>query len=136
MKLQYFSNQTLPQTRGGGNKLAKVSFGKGGVISFNGAAAALIGLKSGDKVTLAQDEEDPKCWFFFKDKDHGYELRLGYDKKAVMFNHVHLIDSFNNCFGLSRETKQYLIGGTPTVLKGSKTEYWGVLVHAEPVEQE
>lgn len=133
MKLNYFSSQTLPKLRGGG-KTAKVSFGKSGSVLFNPSAVIVMSLKPGDKLTLAQDEDEPSCWYFFKDEQNGFEVKYHSDKKSLMFSHAQLIRTFNECFGFAKESKSHLIAGQPTVVKASKTEYWGLLVSGQPVE--
>lgn len=136
MKLNYFSEQTLPKLNVGGKSgTPKVSFNKSGTISFNGKACELLSLKTGDKVTLAQDEDEPGNWYFFKD-ENGFAVRDGYDKKGCLFNHSVLVKTFNECFGLPAETKGYIIAGKPTKINGSKTEYWGILINGEPIGEE
>lgn len=130
MKLNYFSEQTLPKM-GGGSKAAKVSFGKSGVISFNRPACELMALKAGDKVTLCQDEQEPRNWYFFKDPTHGFELRAGYKDNGCMFNHRQMVESFLRAFELATDISHgFKLGKEATVLTGSKTKYWGILVPA------
>lgn len=131
MKLKYFSQQTLPKVMGGGNRAARVSFAKSGTITFNEPATQLMGLKVGDKVSLSQDEEDPVNWYFFKDKEHGFEVRSAYDKKGCMFNHSKMVSAFITAVELEEGiTHSLLIAGKPTTIKGDKaqTQYWGILV--------
>lgn len=127
MKLNFFSSETFPNYKRE-NSSPKVSFGKSGVISFNDAACTLIGIAEKSKITLAQDEEDAANWYFFIDEEHGYPLRIGYDKKGVIFNHVGMIRAFYGAFGLDIQTRQFLIAGQHTIIKGSKTKYWGIIV--------
>jgi hypothetical protein len=129
MKLNYFSEQTLPKQMGGGSKLPRVAFSKSGTITFNPAAGQLMGLKGGDKVTLAQDEEDPRNWYFFKDPQHGFELRPGYKDKGSMFNHKVMVQALLQAFGKPEDiTHNFKIAGQPTVMKNDKTKYWGILI--------
>lgn len=130
MKLVYFSEQTLPKQMGG-KKTCKVAFGKAGTIHFNGPACELIGIKPGDKITLSQDEEEPENWYVFKDADHGFEVRAGYDGKGCLFNHSKLVIAFLEAIGKPvNKTVGFLIAGKPTTIKGDKsaTQYWGILV--------
>lgn len=129
MKLTYFSQQTFPKDMGGGSKLPRVSFNKAGLLTFNNQACALIGLKAGDKITLAQDPDEPINWFVFKDSAHGFEVRAGYKDQGAQFNHITLSKAFLEA--IDRETGKthnFKIAGQATVLKGDKTEYWGILV--------
>jgi hypothetical protein len=130
MKLNYFSEQTLPKQKGRGRRgLARVTFGKKGVISFNPQACELMGIKDRDKITLAQDEEDPKNWYFFKDSQHGFEVRSGYKGRGGIFNHRTMVHEFLVAFEMDESiSHSFLIGGEPTVIAGSKTKYWGILI--------
>lgn len=128
MKLTYFSQQTLPKQRIS-NTVARVSFSKNGIIHFNGFAVDVMGLKNGDKITMSQDEEVPENFYFFKDPNHGFELRTSYDKKGLLFNHAALTKTFIEALG--REPGQsynFLMAGKPTSIKGDKTVYWGILI--------
>lgn len=130
MKLNYFTSQTLPKQMGG-KKLPKIAFGKAGTISFNAPACALVGIKPGDKISLSQDEEVPENWYLFKDKDHGFEVRAGYDGKGCVFNHRKMVEAFLEAVGKPVDkTLSLLIAGKPTTIKGDKanTQYWGILV--------
>lgn len=130
MKLIYFSEQTLPKQMGVGIKLPRVSFNKAGLISFNKKACELIGLKAGEKVTLAQDEEDPRNWYFFKDAQHGFELRPGYKDAGCLFNHRQMTESLLQAFQKPMDiTHKFTIAGIPTVMKSDKTKYWGILIN-------
>lgn len=114
---------------GGMRKSARVSFTKSGVIQFSPSASELMGIKSGDKITLAQDEEDAHNWYFFKDSQHGFELRAGYKDAGCMFNHRGLVHELLGAFGKPEDvTHKFLIAGEPTVMKGDKTKYWGILI--------
>ena len=129
MKLMYFSEQTLPKQMGGGSKVSRVAFSKAGIITFNPPACELISLKAGDKVTLAQDEEDPRNWYFFKDPQHGFELRAGYKDKGCMFNHKVMVHSLLTAFGKPEDvTHNFKVAGQPTIMKNDKTKYWGILI--------
>lgn len=132
MKLTYFSQQTMPKEPSGRLTLPKVSFTKAGVILFNKEATKLLGLKIGDKVTLAQDPDEPINWYFFKDKDHGFELRSAYKNLGAQFNHIVLMRTFLDAIGKQvGVSHKFKIGGEPTILKGDKsqTKCWGILVN-------
>lgn len=131
MKLKYYTEQTLPKQMGGGMRaIPRVTFGAKGAIAFNKEAANLMILKKGDRLSLAQDEEDPENWYFFKDKIHGFEIR---ENKANgwVFNHSTLIKQLLDSRGLEEgKTVKALIAGQPTVMKTDKagTQYWGLLI--------
>jgi hypothetical protein len=130
MKLTYFTDQTLPKQMGG-KSIAKISFGKSGTISVNAPACELMGIKAGEKISLSRDEDAPENWYLFKDKNHGFEVRGGYDEKGCVFNHRKLVETFLEAVGKpTNETIGFLIAGQPTTLKGDKsgTQYWGILV--------
>jgi hypothetical protein len=130
MKLKYFTEQTVPRSARGGGSTPKVTFSASGAISFNPAAGQLMGLKQGTKVSLAQDETEPDNWYFFIDKQNGFEVRDA-KGKAWIFQHAVLVREFKQARELDIEkTIKGLIAGQPTILKGDKaeTKYWGILV--------
>ena len=101
------------------------------MICFNKEACSLIGLKAGDKVTLAQDPDEPINWYFFKDAQHGFELRGAYKDQGAQFNHVTLVRTFVEALEKeSGKTHSFRLAGDPTVMKGDKaqTKYWGILI--------
>jgi len=129
MELVYFSNQTLPKALGNGRqKVPRISFGKSGVISLNQHAVDLIGLKDNGKLSLAQDQKEPENWYIFIDTN-GFEVRAGYKDNGVIFNHKDLVKSFLEVFEKDvKVSHSFLIAKEPTTMKGSKTQYWGILV--------
>lgn len=136
MKLMYFSNQTLPKNEGGGRITGpRVSFGKKGMIYFNRAASSLLDLKEGNKITLAQDQEDPAGWYFFKDAQHGFELKLHSDKKGYWFSHQALRKELLSSFDKPQDINHnFPISAEPTVMKGDKVKYWKLLILVEEAE--
>jgi hypothetical protein len=125
MKLTVFSTTTLPGKRGlGKRKGASISFGKTGMINFSGAAIALMGLKNGDQVSLAQDDADPEKWYFFKDPD-GFTLKS--TKGGLWMSHKELVTTYVGAFDAD-VTKSHKVVVTPEpVLIGMKktaVEYW------------
>lgn len=128
MELVYFSAQTMPR-KSGGNKHSRITFSKAGAIVLNESAGKLIGLTGGGKITIAQDKNEPENWYIFLD-ENGFALRgKGDDKKGYAFNHVELVKAFIEAIGKDiNESHSFLIAGQPTILKGSKTQYWGILV--------
>lgn len=127
MKLTVFDSTTLPQgTFGTRSGAPSVTFQNKGAIRLNAAAADLIGVKAGDKIAIAQDEENPADWYVFAHPE-GYELRLFSDKKSLGFNNTPLKNTFYECFSIDAETKgvRLLLAGQPT--KVGKDTYWGLL---------
>ncbi len=114
---------------GGGNSSPAITLTKSGLIIFNQPACRLLSIKPGVKVSLAQDEETPENWYVFIDPN-GFAVRTGYSKsKGCVMNHSGmvkmLVESVNKD---TKQTHRFLIGGEPTVMKGSKTQYWGILI--------
>lgn len=134
MKLKYFSEQTFPKMGGGTRSTTpKVNFSKAGVIEFNKPAVELLELKPGDKVTIAQDEEDAANWYVFKDKN-GFEIRSKEFEKhgKLAFNHRALtIEISKACDVNPDESQNFLVAGKPTTINGDKTKYWGLLLKAK-----
>lgn len=74
MKLKHFNTANLPKQERGAPYLHLNS--KTGLIRITDQAAARIGLKPGDKVAFAQDEEESGDWYLYKDPE-GFEIRDG-----------------------------------------------------------
>lgn len=107
-----------------------MAFGKNGLITFNDPACKLAGIKSGDKVTIAQDGDKPENWYFFKDPQHGFEVRSGYKERGALFNHIALCKAFLEAMEKDAgKTHSFRIGGQPSTINGDKTKYWGILIN-------
>lgn len=88
-------------------------------------------IKPGDKISLAQDEEDGGCFYFFKDSSHGFPLYASSKTKGVRFAHKSFVTLIMQAMELPVDRNiKALIAGQPTVMKGDKagTEYWGILI--------
>lgn len=71
MKLVIYNIENSKVDRNG-ERTCRVN-GKTGVISFSRGTAKALGLKAGDHVQLANDEENPKVWFISKtDNEAGF----------------------------------------------------------------
>lgn len=78
---------------------------------------------------MAQDPDEPINWYFFKDPQHGYELRGAYKDQGAQFNHITLTKAFLEAIGRGQgKTHSFKFGGKPTVMKGDKVQYWGILI--------
>lgn len=62
-----------------------VSFTGSGVISINHPAVNAIGLQSGQKVSIAQNDEDKRTFYLFVDKENGFVLRDYNKSKSLAF---------------------------------------------------
>jgi len=128
MKLKILNEETCPKMLGR-TGIARIGFGKSGIVNLNFQAGELMELKTGDKLSLAQDEDEPDNWYLFKDNLKGFVVRAGYDKKGFLFNHMTMIDEFRTHFKLDKTiTHNFLLAGQPTLIRGDKTKYWGILV--------
>jgi hypothetical protein len=93
--------------------------------------AKLLGLLAGDKITIAQDEDEKENWYVFKDPQSGFEIRPGYEGRGCLLNHSSLVEKV-----ISSSSKDvtishtFLIAGKATEIKGdkAKTQYWGILI--------
>lgn len=136
MKLKFYSEQTLAKkTERSG--LPKINFGKSGAITLNKLAAKLVDLNDGDRITIAQDEEDACNFYIFKDQKNGFAIRSkkigGKDTRGLQFNHKGLqIHVCKACDLDESNSNNFIVAGTPTVINGDKTKYWGLLVCARP----
>lgn len=128
MKLKTFNEETLPKMHGGAKSTTpRVSFNKTGTIGFNGPAMELMELAPGDKISIAQDEEDTANWYLFKDSK-GFALRgKGDDGKGLTFNHTTLVKKFTEANDCDENiTIKCIVAGKPTIV--GKVKYWGLLV--------
>ena len=129
MKLNTFNQLTLPKQIGRSlGTVSKITLGKNGLILINKPGCSSLKLIPGDKIAIAQDEDDPANWYIFKHTD-GYELRgKDFDKiGSLTFNHKTLFISFIDSFELDQnESYTFLISGQPTVIE--KHKCWGILV--------
>lgn len=126
MKLNYFSEQTL-EKKMDRSRAAKICFRKAGVISLNPNACEIIGIKPGDKISMAQDQENPKDWYVFRDSGHGFPARKAYNNDGVIFNHKTLVRKFCEANSLKLDKSyQFLIAGQKTTW--GKVDYFGILL--------
>ena len=130
MKLKFFSEQTKPQDGSRErSSVPKIYITKRGVINFNKSSSQLMEIKPGNKITLAQDEEHPNEWYFFKDDLHGFFLKLGYNKQGCIFSHSSLVRELLESVGKPLDKNySFLIAGQPTMMKNDKTKYWCILI--------
>ena len=89
-------------------------FAKTGVISFNGSAVNLVGLKKGDNIKFFQSGKNPKEWYFAKVEKDGFPVRNVYDKasKGLMLNNSFTCKSIMKALNVSKGFKVQ-IGSEP-----------------------
>lgn len=105
--------------------MPSVTFSKGGLIKINKQAAMMMGIADGTRVAFAQDQEDPANWYIYQDKE-GFECRLAYNKKDLLFNHKTFCVSLKEALGLDEKVShRFKIAGQPTEIKG--TQFWGMI---------
>lgn len=75
MKLKIFNQHNSKAIKSGEQT---IHFGKkSGLIGISKSATEFLGLKEGDRLLFAQDEESPEDWFFTVTKEKaGFELRF------------------------------------------------------------
>lgn len=124
MKLTIFSAETLPAQMGGGiSSKSRISFTPKGKISFSMSACERMALKKGDTVSLAQDDEKPERWFFYKDKA-GFVLEP-IAKGGLTFYHPELAKTFIDAWDLdATKTQKAILMPEPTKVK--TCEYWQI----------
>ena len=106
-------------------KTARCSFMKNGVFSLNRAAVAKLKLKAGDKISIAQEKNEPRNCYIYKDKD-GFELRVHSSKGLLFANRATLVDTLESVGYDSSVTHSFLITSEPTVW--NKVSYFGILI--------
>jgi len=131
MKLIKFNAETLPKSSQWGRKaLPAISISKSGVMSLNKPAAELLKCDAATKLSIAQDPDEPKNWYVFKE-DAGYEISPKVFEKAgtADFCHKGLQAMFCEAMELNAEkSHRYLLAGEATKTKGDTTEYFGILI--------
>lgn len=126
MELTHYNKTTVPARSDRTGRVAKISFNKNGLFIINRSAFEKLKLKAGDCVSIAQEKDEPRNCYLYKDKD-GFELRehssgslLLFSSKATM---VRILDSVGYD---SSVTHQFQIGIEPTI--EGKVSYYGILI--------
>lgn len=128
MKLVYYSTQTI-EKKYDRSSTPKILFGRSGGVTFNGGAIERIGLQDGDKITLAQDQDDLENWYVFKDPAHGFQVTI-FKVKGAKFSNSQLVKKIWDQFSKGDQVSlHFLVAGQPTTFKDdkSKTQYWGII---------
>jgi hypothetical protein len=103
---------------------------KGGLISINKAAAALLKLKEGDKISLAQDEKNVLDWYVFKDKA-GIEIRLLKEETGTWgFNSTLISEDLRACAPIEIDQDKSIrmpFGEDAVVFQNDKTLYYPII---------
>lgn len=131
MKLIKFNAETLPKTfKHGKNVLPAISVCKNGIFSLNKAGVELLKGSNDTKYAIAQDPEEPRNWYLFKDeKGFSISARVFELNGTADFSHKSLQISFCEAMSFDVEkTHRFLLAGKSTVVKGDSTEYFGILI--------
>lgn len=130
MKLTKFNTELLPTRPFQIAPGPCVRFSKRNAITFNQDAVDLMELQIGDKITLAQDDDKPENWYFFKDPS-GFLLKENKKAKGLVFYHKTLIKTFKDAFQLDLDASYgFAIDKKPTYHEGA-TELWRCIVASE-----
>ena len=122
MNLTVFSTDTFPLEEGGGIRTdAWILFGKSGKITLSAEAATLMGISAGDKLSLAQNDDQPEVWYAFKDLD-GFELQEMKSGK-LFITHPELASSVTGCLGLA-DDQNHRAFLTEEPVKFRRKTYW------------
>lgn len=124
MELIHHNKINAPSDRTG--RTAKISFQKNGVFSINRPACEKLKLKAGDCVSIAQEKEEPRNCYLYKDKD-GFDLREHSTSKSLIFvNKSTMVKVLDSVGYDSSITHSFLIGMEPTV--EGRVSYFGILI--------
>jgi hypothetical protein len=125
MKLTVFNAETMPQGAfGERSTLPKIVLGKVGSITINKGCADLVGIKSGDAVSFAQDDDGN--WYIYLDPT-GFKARQHSDQRSLTFSHSQMAKAIKDSFALKGdESLHFLVAGQPTV--HGKVKYWGLII--------
>lgn len=112
MKLKIYNEENVKTSRPG-ERTIRINK-KAGLISFSKTATEEYSLNDGDRIILAQDEENEKRWFFAKSTDKS-SFKLRVHNGAASFNNSCIARAIlsslkldrNAGFLLEKEPKQY-----------------------------
>lgn len=111
MALKIFNkNNSSKKTTG----IPTIYFADGGNITISSEAIRAIGLKVGDKVSLAFDDNDKRTFYLFKDWEEGFLLRNNSKKgDALTFNNALVAKEVNQFFSDGRSGVSCRLTTTP-----------------------
>jgi len=103
-----------------------VSFNlKTNMITINGDACDIIGVKEGDKVSIGHDEEYPSDWYIRKN-DEGFPLGTKEGYRGLLFRNAFLTREIHKGGEYRKDGFKMLLAGKATILD-DKTIVWGLL---------
>lgn len=133
MNLTFFSAETHPIETGGGiSPDAWILFATTGKITLSLEAGTLLGITANDRISLAQDDDQPEIWYLFKDKA-GFELKALKSGKLVL-EHPELVTVFLDCFGKSHDENHRLFFSVEPV-KERRRSYWQMNFNEEQLPE-
>lgn len=121
MPLKFFNSETAPQNGYGSYKSPIIALdSKNGGFRINKAMCEQLGIKAGDQIEFAQDEESAKTWYVIKVKERGYVLK---EKKSttngLFFNSSAVSNAIKKSAGLPIEKPGKIkVGEKPVKLQG------------------
>ena len=125
MKLKVYNTNNLPKQERGAPYIHANS--KTGLMRITTQAAERMGLKSGDKLAFAQDEDEPTDWYAFKSPE-GFEVREGSEKKpgyGLLFNNTSIVRLIFESVAYEGTSGRMMIGAEP--VKSGKVDHWPVI---------
>lgn len=111
MDLKIFAPEDLAT-----KQTAFLSISKTNYMRFNQALKNRLGLKHGDVIKMAQDQDNPKDWFLLLNQRSGFELRAKDDEdKGLMLQSSSLVAIMRESLGMSTKDKsvRFLVAEKP-----------------------
>ena len=97
----------------------KIRMGKSGYVYITKKASDMLELSIGDKVSLHQDEENPRDWFISKDKN-GIKLRGKKEDGVLIFHLAQAVKKlFSEC-EITAKSISFVVSKTPIILNNVK----------------
>lgn len=128
MELIIRNRLTAPLSYDNHSNIAKCSFNKRGAFILNRAAVQKLNLKPGDKISIAQEKNELRNCYIYKDSN-GFELRVHKSSKQLLFsNKATLVETLESVGYDTSVTHCFLISSTPTVF--NKVPHYGILIPA------
>lgn len=121
MNLNKFNKENMAGLRTGE---CCIRFNKAGACTISQAAVIELGLQSGDKIAIFQDQDTPEDWYMMVGDAGGFPLRdTGKDSKALAFNSAIMAKTIMDAFGMvDNKSVSFKLATEPTHVE---TQAWG-----------
>lgn len=125
MALKHFNSATLPSISSRGTAPIISLNMKAGLFGINKAACELLGLKNGDYIGFAQDDEDEVKWYVYKSDKTGFQVREKNNvTSGVLFNNSRMGKLIAASVAFEGKGGKMLVEDKPFTIQGLKNKYY------------